>query len=876
MKKISEILCTLLVASAAPFSANAQDNPVFLASSSAKNPLERPIWSVEQAQKWFDENGPIIGVNHPEIPCDAVTNDEALAKAAEIGFNSVRWWPNGGDFINSVEEYAAIAEKHGLTCAPVFDFFSIPTTSTDSLKMVSKVKEVVKHFRNDKRIIMWDIWNEPDMSGANCAVHMKWIRHIAQWCREAGCTQAITSSILWDPENYNENSYTTVRRAAEAEMDLHNFHDYVMCNNQGTNINYVINRLKKIDTKPLICTECLTRTNGSGVAMSLSGFSKNKIGFYTWGLYACDPNWEVRWGRSTFNAYEPMFHNLLFAGGDPYDERELEYIKTFKYQEGNTSVYPGPEVTERWTRRRAWKWVDDEAWKGLYASSVSEAESLIAKHAADSLYNCISVRLSYDDYASKGSKTYRSSISTLADKAKSAGMKVIPVLTTSNDLSKNTTTLSQYISNIISNFYTDSRFAGWCVFEQTADSEPTNYASFFQSIFSYIRYTFPNQPMFATPKIASTQVADSTATDYVNYMWQLSDITAFTTSGNADVNESTLKGLQQQYSRPVYFMNVAGIQNEFAKYHVNWSASADLEPTKVKGFAFEPFMLTEENDNNKMPSWKAWALVGGTTVKGLSYSSLDNAIAGISAQGPKGIYNSVQVRLDFKTYTSDRDQFVAQLNALLDSAAHYNMRVLPTLLDDRYATRATSALTSYVTDIVKTFNEDKRIIAWELYNRPCASSQMSTSKALKLIPQIFEAARSASPQRPVFVTPYVLTQSFASDFDYKSALIHGKRNGWSKLNYGNSNVSVTYMCWKLSDIASYNSAQNSPQLGWLNSIAYKFGRPVVCSKWETKNSTTIDETLDVFKDHHAMWFVDGTLDDSKVRDFAYKTITTGH
>lgn len=858
--------------------ADAQDKRIFLATSSKLHPNERPIWSEQQAQEWFDRHSPIIGINHPEPPCDAVSQDEALQRAAQIGYNSVRWWPGGWNYIQSVEEYAKIADKHGMNCAPVFGFTHVPTSATDSAGMEKTVREIIRYFRGDERIIMWDIWNEPLMSGENCAKQMEWIRKIAQWCREEGCTQAITSSILWDPEisAATENSYTAVRRAAEKEMDLHNFHDYAMQEGHSSNINYVINRFKKIDNRPLVCTECLTHTNGSGMAMSLSEYSKHKIGFYTWGLYACDPNWEVRWGRSAYYAYEPMFHNILYAGGDPIDERELEYVKMFRFQEGGEAVYPGKEITERWTKRRAWKWMNDVPVKGVKGGSLTEADAWLTQHSSDGAYNTMTVNLSYKDYTAQGASAYRSKISALAVKANNAGIKLIPIFFTSDELVASKNPMALYISNIIERFYNDSRFAGWCLFEQTTAKEPSDFKSVFSYLFSYVRYTFPNQPMFAAPMIDGAQQADSTATDCANYLWQVSDVTAFNMADGAEVGSPQLENLFAAYNRPLFFMNTKKLQSEFSPLHVNWVSSTQLDASEVRNFSNTPLYIVKDGDTNKMPSWKAWAMVNHEPLKGLSYSTPAAAVAGIEAQGPKGIYNSVQVRFDFRTYAGGRDAFIKTFNEVLDAAAKYGMTVLPTLLDDRYATRNATVLGNYVSDVIKTYNNDPRIKAWEIYNRPSTASQATNAKMLALVPKLFEAARSVSPQRPVFITPNVQTSKFSADFDYIDALVHGKRNGWNMLTHGFGSVNLTYLCWKLSDIVSYNSAQDSPELGWLNSVAYRFGRPVVCSKWEAKSSTTIDETLAVFNDCHVMWYVDGTLDDSKVKDFKYKTIITNH
>lgn len=875
LQKALKFFACAVVAVSFCVSAGAQSKRLFLASASSNRINERPVWSEKQAKEWFDAHSPIIGVNHPEPPCDAVSQDEALRLAAEIGFNSVRWWPDNNDYINSVENYAAIADKYGISCAPVFGFTHIPTSEADSAAMENKVREIIRHFRGDNRIIMWDIWNEPVYWGDDCPKAMKWIKNIARWCREEGCTQAITSSILWDAaiSAANGGTYVSLRRETEAEMDLHNFHDYVMQENHSTNVNYIINRYKKIDNRPIVCTEALVRTCGSGVAISLSEFSEHNIGFYTWGLYANDANWQVRWDISTFYAYEPMFHNLLFAGGDPVDERELSCIKNFRVQGDSASIYPGKEQTERWTKRRTWKWHNNDLVKGLFASSIDEAKALVEKHASDDVYNTIKVRLDYNLYKSSTTSFYQD-VEDLAAAANNANIKLIPVLITSDVLSETRESLARYAYAVIYKYHSDSRIASWCLFEQTSEEEPEDWSNKFSYLFAYVRYTFPNQPMFATPTITSAQLADTTATDYANTLWQYSDVVSFKMQNNSEVDKSLLDGVLNQYQRPVYVMNAVKLQEDFAPYHVNWIAASEFNDEDVKNFRNSPLNLTKEGDTNKKPSWNAWAQVNGSPVKGLSYNSVAGALAGISEQGSKGIYNSVRVRFDFKDYNSDREQFMADFNAVLDSAACYNMTVLPSLLDDRYGARNAEVLQNFVSDVVKTFNADPRIAAWEIYNAPCSSSQITNSKMLNLIPQLFSAVRSVSPQRPVYVTPCVQTQTFDSGFDYKSALVHGKRNGWNKLSYGKGSIDLTYLCWKLSDIVAYNSAQNEPELGWLNSVAYRFGRPVVCNKWETKSSTTVDATLNVFKDCHVMWYVDGTIDDDKVKDFSYKTIIT--
>ena len=301
---------------------------LFAAITNADHPYARGQWTKEQCDAWAEKYGPIIGINCPYPPCAAITQEEAIKLASELGFNSVRWWPGGStanEYINSVEQWAAWADKYGMTVAPVFGFPQGYYSRSDKEQALAElegvVRQVVRHFRNDDRIVLWDIWNEPEMTDPEiCKEQMEWIQQMVLWCREEGCTQPISSSIIWDAGigSANPNDLTAIRNETEGMMDLHNFHNYTVQEDHNRNVSVMVNRIAKINDNALVCTECLTRTNGSGVARTLTEFSKYGIHFYTWGLYSCDANWEVSWGRSTYYAWEPMFHNLLYADGDPY------------------------------------------------------------------------------------------------------------------------------------------------------------------------------------------------------------------------------------------------------------------------------------------------------------------------------------------------------------------------------------------------------------------------------------------------------------------------------------------------------------------------------------------------------------------------------
>lgn len=864
------VLAVALFAGNVPAQAqNADGKKIFLASASTEHPNARPQWSKEQAEAWMAKVGPIRGVNHPVPPCGAVSQDEALALAARCGFNSVRWFLFGSsatEYCRNVENAAKAADKYGMTVAPVFGFASVPTTAADSLALERMVRYIARTFRGDDRVILWDLWNEPSYSSSESDAIMGIISLMAKWMREEGCTQAITSSILWG------SAVNTVRDKTEAEMDIHNFHDYSTQSGRGTNVASMVSRMNGISDRPAVCTEALTRPNGSGVAMSLRQFAKYGIGFYTWGLYTCDSNWDVKWHRSTYYAFEPMFHNLFYAGGDPFDEREEEYIRNFKYT--TDEIYPGMEFTDQWPRRRAWKWMCDVPVKALRASSVAAAKSLISAHASDGTANCIVVRLKYSEYTSAGATSYYNTISSLISTANAAGMKLIPVLLTSGDLTTKRSSLATYMYNIVNKFYNNPTIEGWCLFEQNSSAVPSSYTSLFAYLFTYVRYAFPNQPMFAAPLVSATEVPDSTSGNLANYLWRISDVTAFVTADGGQVAGAMLDSIFAQYGRPLFFLTAPALQPEFATRHVNWATNASFGDA-AKKYKLSPLTTTAAGDTTKMPTWKAWAQMNDGALKGMVYTSIANALKGMPDAAAKG-YNCVTVRMDFDRYNVNRNSFITQFESLLDSAGSCGLKVIPSLLYDRYARRNLTALKTYLADIISTYNNDERIAAWEVFSQPCASTTLA-SLYVQNLPGLMAAARSASPQRPVFITPSVSVQSFARDYDYINALAHyGTGGGWNKLYHGNGSVKLTYLCWQLSDIAAFASAQDAPQFGWLCSVAYRFGRPVVCMSWNCAKSTTQTATLDVLADHHASWFVSGTLDDDKISSFKFKPVITDH
>lgn len=865
------------------------DNNVIVASTNPDHPYARGQWTKAQAEAWQKKYGAIIGVNHPTGPTPQTSRLEYLRKAKELGYNSVRFWVGGSDgdaYIRNLKSWATDCASLGMTISPVISWPNGAASSDDpttAFKTVeTNLRKVIAAFRNDDRIILWDIWNEPSYGdNEQTTLEMTWLQKMVEWCREEGCTQPITASVIWDAgisAASRTSKYAQLVNETEAMMDIHNYHDYIVAEEWGRNTKVMVDRLKKISDRPLVCTECLARTRGATMQRTLGDFAKYHINFYTWGLYANDSNWEVQWGRSTYYAWEPLFHDILYSDGEPYKPDELPWVAKFRFLEDGENWDPGAAYTERWAERRAWKFENHAGTRGLYYNSLDEAIAGVAQHASDGLYNSVSVKFSFNDYAASSS-SYLNKFRTLLTSANAAGMTVLPILLNGNDITKSASLLQSYAYNIINSFYTDRRIAGWNIYQQTSSGAESAMTSKMPDIMNYVRYTFPNQPMFITPLVSSATVPDSTARDMVNQMWQFSDIIAYNTADGSSLTEAFTDTLAKAYNRPIIVPQVSSVPSHFAKNHIHWYATTAPAESAVKAFQFEPSNMSALPDTGRWAGWQTWAWMNRPETKGVYYASLSAALNAIDALGQGGIYNSMRVHFDYSAYTNDRQTFFNNVDTLLSKAGRYNLTILPTLLADKNSSIDDDALVNYVGDVVARYAQNKHIIAWDLYFRPGAN-YTGNARLLTLIPALFEAARAKAPIQPLFCTPSVSVKTV--DDDYIKITTHGasyaeSKRGWNMFQYTlGSSAALVYNIWCLSDVIGFMTTQKSPEMGMLEGVTYRFGRPLFCTQWKTTSTEDPGKNAAFFKNMHTNWYVNGTLPDTLVTNFKFLPVQCGH
>ncbi len=322
-------------------------------------------WTVEQARAWHEKLPwpvgsnyvPSYAVNTTEMwqaeTFDPATIDRELALAQDLGFNSIRvflqylvWKHDPHGLKKRLAQLLDIADKRALTTMPVlFDDCAfagkqpylgkqdepVPgvhnsgwTPSPGHQRVADKaawpdlekyVADLVGHFADDKRIIAWDLYNEPGNSGmGNRSLPL--VRECFAWARKARPSQPLTIGV-W-------NGGLKELNAAQLELsDVVSFHSY----GNLDAVKGMVAGLRRHE-RPVLCTEWLSRGLGSLPRTHLPFFKQERIACYNWGLVNGKTQTHYPWG-SKKGAPEPkLWHHDLFRRDlAPYDPQELDFIR---------------------------------------------------------------------------------------------------------------------------------------------------------------------------------------------------------------------------------------------------------------------------------------------------------------------------------------------------------------------------------------------------------------------------------------------------------------------------------------------------------------------------------------------------------------------
>ena len=208
------------------------------------------IWTKQQANDWYKKQGWLVGadflpstaINQLEMwqaeTFDSATIDRELGWAHNIGMNVMRvylhdlaWQEDPEGFKNRMNRYLAISTKNQIkTLFTIFDDCWNPdpvigkqpdpkpgihnsgwvrspskTVHDDATQwtyLEKYVKDVLTTFRNDDRVLMWDLYNEPGNSSYN-ETSMPLLKKIFEWAWTVRPSQPLTAATWYDNKDFN-------------------------------------------------------------------------------------------------------------------------------------------------------------------------------------------------------------------------------------------------------------------------------------------------------------------------------------------------------------------------------------------------------------------------------------------------------------------------------------------------------------------------------------------------------------------------------------------------------------------------------------------------------------------------------------------------
>jgi hypothetical protein len=194
------------------------------------------------------------------------------------------------------------------------------------------VFEVLSFFKDDERVIAWDLFNEPDQVDVvtlklgsrdeKIATATELVGTVFDWAREVCVTQPLTVGV-WEYDKDGQVAMNSLNQLIVDQSDIISFH----CYEPREKLTAVINALAT-HGRPLLCTEWLARSAGSTVDL-LSVFKDAGVGAINWGLVDGRTQTRFPWRSWTeqVDVDEPWFHELLHADGTAYDVQEIETFR---------------------------------------------------------------------------------------------------------------------------------------------------------------------------------------------------------------------------------------------------------------------------------------------------------------------------------------------------------------------------------------------------------------------------------------------------------------------------------------------------------------------------------------------------------------------
>ena len=345
-------------------------------------------WSKERAWEWYNNLPFIIGFNY--LPRTAVNwtemwqkesfdlpvIEQELAWASSFGYNALRtnlpyivWEHDRKGLFARISQFLEAASRNNIyVMICLFDdcgfsgdepylgkqknpvpvlHNSQAAASPGRAKVMDKnswpelevyVKDVILHFKNDNRIFVWDLYNEPGntmvftpQGDRPCSPELeKYSKELMEncftWARSVNPMQPLTVGgwhvPVLEKAEYLDILIHPIDVSALKLSDVISFHSYC----QIDRMQQVFDIVKKFE-RPLFCTEWLARHVESRFATHLPFFKKHNTASFQWGLVKGRTQTNFPWPivvREDHDYARMWFHDVLDEKGNHFLMRKCK------------------------------------------------------------------------------------------------------------------------------------------------------------------------------------------------------------------------------------------------------------------------------------------------------------------------------------------------------------------------------------------------------------------------------------------------------------------------------------------------------------------------------------------------------------------------
>ncbi|NHF59356.1 endo-1,4-beta-xylanase [Flavobacteriaceae bacterium TP-CH-4] len=352
----------------------------------AQSPLSER-WSKEKAWEWYDRQPWFVGTNFnpstsinqlefwQKATFDTATIERELKWSADLGMNLHRvylhnllWEQDSVGFLNRLDRYLEIADGYGIKTmfvllddvwhpVPKLGKQSEPTPhvhnsgwvqapgaeilgdTTRHKELEGYIKGVLRRFFDDERVLVWDLYNEPDNVAGQPGrkelevqdkhiYSLALLRKVFRWSREVNPSHPLTTGIWRGNIDHwgNLDSLPSLDRYMLENSDVISFHAY------DGSLEDVQKKIAALQTygRPLFCTEYLARGTGNTFEKVMPILKAHKIAAINWGFVSGKTNTIYPWKSwdSTFTEEPAIWHHdILRQDGTPFSAEEITVIK---------------------------------------------------------------------------------------------------------------------------------------------------------------------------------------------------------------------------------------------------------------------------------------------------------------------------------------------------------------------------------------------------------------------------------------------------------------------------------------------------------------------------------------------------------------------